>query len=577
MTQDMFVDAVGMIDFELLENYACMENRIKLQKQRHRRASWKKLLIAAAAIVLTLSLLLVSMPIVYIVNYEQINHYVTQTVDQVLFPLESDDGESSDVNKEDLQLDWTEWEIAGAFFAALGAGKEGSVMDQLQAGSGGLFGELGMDLGKFLEKLYEYYQKYSDQIPKDNKDTTPTDPPIQEETNDTEKLPTESETEFEYLKINDAYQITGIISHKGDTVVVPSEYQGLPVISVRSSDHNAWNLSSEVHTIVLPKSVTTIEAATFANCIYIQRVIMPGVTLIEQDAFLGCISLAKVDMPVIQAIEQNAFRQCTGLEEIDLQSCLELGEFAFTECTSLIRVYGVNLQKAKGASFKGCTFLRVADFPNLVSLGSSTFQDCVSLESITFGETLTGIGTSAFHGCTALTDITIPKSVTSLGNNIFMGCKSLQKVVLKYDIQGLPNGMFDGCTALEAVYTKEPILRIGTFALRDCSSLKEINIGPIQSIGSGAFRGCSGVTEIDLTGCLSLTGVPDSMFYNCTDLKTLKLPHTVKSIHYNALANCNSLEKIVFGGTMADWNHLTLSPNLPKGVKVICADGTIKN
>ena len=85
------------------------------------------------------------------------------------------------------------------------------------------------------------------------------------------------------------------------------------------------------------------------------------------------------------------------------------------------------------------------------------------------------------------------------------------------------------------------------------------------------------MTEIDLTGCLSLTGVPDSMFYNCTDLKTLKLPHTVKSIHYNALANCNSLEKIVFGGTMADWNHLTLSPNLPKGVKVICADGTIKN
>ena len=583
MTQDMFVDAVGMIDPELLENYACMENRIRLQKQRRRRASWGKLLIAAAAIVLTVSLLLASLPIVYIVNHEQINHYVTQAVDSVLFPLEGEDDENADIQKEELLLDWTEWKIAGEFFAALGAGKEGSVIDQLQAGSGGLLGELGMDLGELLQKLYEYYQKYSDLIPIEDEETegnesTPieddtTDLPIEDDTTDSDLIPSESETVFEYTKTQGGYCVIGIVSHKGDTVVVPSEYQGKPVISVAPKGLQPWQLDQEVKILVLPESVTEVDALTFAGCQYLQYALMPGVIRIGAEAFAECTSLISIDAQLVQTVEKYAFRGCTSLFAIELNHCDEIGEFAFMDCTSLVLAQSTGVLKLGGAAFKGCISLREVNFDNLISLGSSTFQNCVSLERIDLSATLEGIGTSAFEGCTALTSIILPKNITSLGSNIFKGCTSLRVASLQYKMSTIPMGMFDGCTALETVNSKQEITAVLSFGFRNCRSLKNVELGALTTVESGAFRGCSGIEEIDLSVC-SLKKLEDSMFYDCTDLKTIKIPNTVKSIHYNAFANCASLETIYFGGTLADWNHMNVvAKGLPDQVRVICSDG----
>ena len=47
MTQDMLLDAIGMIDTDLLESYTQVETRLLLRK-KHRMPAWGKLLIAAA-------------------------------------------------------------------------------------------------------------------------------------------------------------------------------------------------------------------------------------------------------------------------------------------------------------------------------------------------------------------------------------------------------------------------------------------------------------------------------------------------------------------------------------------------
>jgi hypothetical protein len=76
---------------------------------------------------------------------------------------------------------------------------------------------------------------------------------------------------------------------------------------------------------------------------------------------------------------------------------------------------------------------------------------------------------------------------------------------------------------------------IGEWAFANCSNLKEINIpNSVKSIGNEAFYGCSSLQTINIPDSVGSIGY--EAFYGCSNLQTVNIQFTysVRVIGYNA-------------------------------------------
>ena len=90
--------------------------------------------------------------------------------------------------------------------------------------------------------------------------------------------------------------------------------------------------------ISIPEGVTTIEGATFNNCIFLKTVSIPNtVTTIGDHAFRNCALLNNISIPAsVKTIGDNAFYLCRNLTTISLpESVICIGKEAFSFCELL--------------------------------------------------------------------------------------------------------------------------------------------------------------------------------------------------------------------------------------------------
>ena len=136
-----------------------------------------------------------------------------------------------------------------------------------------------------------------------------------------------------------------------------------------------------------------------------------SVTSIGQNAFFNRTNLTSVTIPdSVTSIGLNAFRQ-NSLTSITIgNSVTSIGGSAFLLCSNLTSVTIPNSVTSIGLSaFQVCTNLTSVTIGNSVtSIGGSAFSGCTSLTSLTIPNSVTSIGGSAFSGCTSLTIVTIP-------------------------------------------------------------------------------------------------------------------------------------------------------------------------
>lgn len=121
-----------------------------------------------------------------------------------------------------------------------------------------------------------------------------------------------------------------------DTVViVPETINGLKTTSIGI---NAFLNKSNVTSIVLPKSITIINAYAFKDCRKLKSIAIPtNVTSIKNYTFWGCSSLTDVSIPngVIE-IGYCAFQNCSSLESLTIpKSVTYIDTYAFADCTKL--------------------------------------------------------------------------------------------------------------------------------------------------------------------------------------------------------------------------------------------------
>ena len=168
-------------------------------------------------------------------------------------------------------------------------------------------------------------------------------------------------------------------------------------------DNFAYNWT-EIQSIGLPDTLTSIGAHAFANSSITKLELPSSVSSIGEGAFYGCDELTSVDLSGVTTLGSSAFYGCDGMTSVILAGDLSsVPDYAFSDCTSLTYVSAV------GSPDDVCVI------PG-TSIGENAFRYC-DLQSVVYlTDRMTSVGEDAFAGCSNLIAAYIPSSVISVGN-----------------------------------------------------------------------------------------------------------------------------------------------------------------
>ena len=295
--------------------------------------------------------------------------------------------------------------------------------------------------------------------------------------------------------------------------------------TIKKIEGDAFNGCSGLKTLVLPKSVTTLEDRALCNMDGLTEYAIPEtVTSIGSELFLGCDNLKKITVPEsITKLPSNAF--------------------------SNLNITSVSLPDT------------------LTSIGSLAFNDCDKLSAITIPSSVTEIGSFAFSD-TPIKKVFIPKSVQKYGTYIFSNCKYLEEIEIEngsdnYGYNNFNDGynyhysnMLYGCYSMKKLTIPyaggsseefedfNKTTPLGMWLNDDKDDIK-------YTYDAESFNSEMGqhvyipntLTSIVITGG---NRIPDGAFSGLSSLTSITIPDTVKTVEQNAFYGCTGLIDMVF-------------------------------
>jgi hypothetical protein len=326
---------------------------------------------------------------------------------------------------------------------------------------------------------------------------------------------------------------------------LPSNYNGknyaiYDYAFISNAGINTFINYSNITSVIIPNSVTSIGESAFARCTSLESVTFENTTgwtagdtaLSSSDLSVG--STAK-DYLVTTYVDYTW--TCTIPDDSEIltfelnsdstaYTVTDLTDTSVTSITIPSTYQGLPVTTIGARAFKGVTSLTSVTIPDSVtSIEQNAFYNCSSLTSVTLPSNITSISTSTFYGCTALTNIKIPSNVTKIGNAAFSYCQNLTSIIIPENVTTIGESAFEFCIALKNISLPTTVTSIGAFAFYHCTNLQSVTIGSeVTTIGASAFNYCTSLESVTIPA--SVTTLNAYVFSNCTSLTTVTFENT---------------------------------------------------
>lgn len=338
---------------------------------------------------------------------------------------------------------------------------------------------------------------------------------------------------------------------------------GMAVLEENAGDVTDIDVADDVKTAKADKNGFVIEKGVLKK--YTGSggdiTIPDGVKSIENYAFGNNFNVTSVVIPKsLVSMEGNVFSYCMKLKEIKVS---KNNQYFSSE-------NGILYDKKKKVLLQ-CPREMEGDIiipETVVKIGDEAFFNCYYLTSISIPESVTSIGKYAFHFCLRLLNATIPKNVKSIGVGAFAGEASMSDIQVSEDnkyftsengilydkkkkvliqcpraksgeikipesVTNIGEEAFEYCQNVTSIIIPESVTNIGRVAFKSCENLTSVIIPQgVTQIEESTFSGCSSLSNVTIPK--GVTSISNSAFYSCTSLKNITIPETVTSIDKSA-------------------------------------------
>ena len=316
----------------------------------------------------------------------------------------------------------------------------------------------------------------------------------------------------------------------------------------------------EVTEIVIPETIDTIKANTFYGCTNVTSISIPNnVVNIGALAFANCPNVTSLTWDMVGVDMSNESSGGGGLPS--LGDGMIIGNSKPTDAFHITRdniknlIIGESVEHLPAQIFHDMYSLKTITIPNNVkTIGYRTFEDCYILSSITIPESVSRIGYDTFRGCFSLSSINIPKSVISIGEDAFDGCYFLSSNFINNS--NCTSSTWWGATFVDA--------EVDGLLIKD----------------SMLIRGRNFVSSAVIPDFV--IGIETEAFLNCTNLASVTIPESVRSIGTDAFENTalyneesNWEEGVLYIGEYlikADTSLINKTYSIKNGTKLIADD-----
>jgi hypothetical protein len=151
---------------------------------------------------------------------------------------------------------------------------------------------------------------------------------------------------------------------------------------------------ANIVSLILPGTVTKIEAKGFAEYKVLKSAILPKVTDIDYAAFNNLDKLETVSAPELTGLvdskdsstpSNGVFSNCSALKTVYFPKLKTVAHHAFYVCTALTEVLLPKAASVGNAVFRGCTALKTAVLLEASLIGDYAFFSDKSLENLVLG------------------------------------------------------------------------------------------------------------------------------------------------------------------------------------------------
>ena len=191
------------------------------------------------------------------------------------------------------------------------------------------------------------------------------------------------------------------------------------------------------------------------------------------------------------------------------------------------------------------------DFTDIDSEGIST-----ALTNALSGLT-TGSSTVYFKLCgqtsESYTDLfsSIKSAIANASSLFFIDASELTTSSSSKDIQSCA---MQSCSKIQGLILPDDMDDIGYYAFADCSNLETVVFGKGLKSMSTSFNSCAKLSSVTFPEDSSFESFGGHSFSNCSALKTLKLPASIKGISSNAFCY-GGIEDFILENTSGTWYY----------------------